>query len=95
LVPGAQRRYAAVEHTPGTPQPGAIKQAVGGRVCADLAPKAGASETAPVYRIVDWVSRTEGQQAEFPARVHLYDLGPAGVVVVGLERVDSFEPAQG
>jgi hypothetical protein len=42
--------------------------------------------------MVDWVSASEGFEPEFPARVHLFDLGEKGLVVVGLERPDSFDP---
>ena len=46
----------------------------------------------PKYLIVDWVSQSDSFEPELPARVPLYDLGPKGVRVVGLERPDNFEP---
>lgn len=55
------------------------------QVCVDLAPVAGASAGRPAYRIVD-VTVTGGFGAGAPARVHLYDHGPDGLLVVGLER---------
>jgi hypothetical protein len=62
------------------------------RVCAELPHAAGASPVAPAYLVVDWVSQSEGFAPEFPARVHLFDLGVRGFAVVGLERPESFDP---
>jgi hypothetical protein len=73
------------------PVPG-IKQVIGQRVCAPVPRQPAATPQAPGYLIVDWVSQTEQRTAELPARVHLYDLGRAGLRVVGLERPGSFEP---
>jgi hypothetical protein len=42
--------------------------------------------------VVDWVAQSGSFAAEYPARIHLYDLGAQGLQVVGLERPDSFEP---
>lgn len=62
------------------------------RVCTELPHAAGASPVAPAYLVVDWVSQSEGFAPEFPARVHLFDLGVRGFAVVGLERPESFDP---
>lgn len=92
LRPQVPRRYAVVEHG-GNPGPaGPIRRAVGSRACVDLTPVAGASASSPAYRVVDWVSQSEGHPAEYPARVHLYDLGAGGLKVAGLERPESFDP---
>jgi hypothetical protein len=76
---------------PGVPLSG-VKQVIGQRVCARVPRQPGATPQAPGYLVVDWVSQTEQRSAELPARVHLYDLGAAGLRIVGLERPDSFEP---
>ena len=52
----------------------------------------GASPSTPASVIVDWVSQSEGFAPERPARLHLFDLGARGVMLVGLERPDSFDP---
>ena len=49
-------------------------------------------DEAPAWTIVDWVSQSEGFAPERPARLHLFDLGARGVMLVGLERPDSFDP---
>ncbi|MEO8180328.1 MAG: hypothetical protein ABI895_15940 [Deltaproteobacteria bacterium] len=90
-----ERRYAVTVFAAGATGPAqlaGVKQSFGQRVCATLPRQPGATPAAPGYLIVDWVGQTAQQAAEYPARVHLYDLGPAGLRVVGLERPDSFEP---
>jgi len=94
LHAGHERRYA-VSVFAGAAAPAelsGVTQIFGQRVCATLPRLAGATAQAPGYLIVDWVAQTEQAPAEFPARVHLYDLGPAGLRIVGLERPESFEP---
>jgi hypothetical protein len=89
-----ERRYAVSVSAAGAPPaqlPG-VMQIFGQRVCATLPRQAGATAQAPGYLIVDWVAQTGQEPAEYPARVHLYDLGPAGLRIVGLERPESFEP---
>jgi hypothetical protein len=77
---GASRRVEPVRSLPGQ------------RVCVQLPRSPGATPLGPAYLMVDWVSASEGFEPEFPARVHLFDLGDKGLVVVGLERPDSFDP---
>jgi hypothetical protein len=69
-----------------------VTSTAGNRVCVALPRAAGASPDLPAYVIVDWVSQSEGYAAEFPARVHLFDLGPRGFSIAGLERPESFDP---
>jgi hypothetical protein len=89
-----ERRYAVTAYADRAPPTRLddLRQAFGQRVCATLPEQPGASAQAPGYLIVDWVAQTEQHTAEFPARVHLYDLGPDGVRIVGLERPESFAP---
>jgi hypothetical protein len=89
-----ERRYAVTAYSDLAPPARLddVRQAFGQRVCATLPPQPGASAQAPAYLIVDWVGQTEQRSAEFPARVHLYDLGPGGLRIVGLERPESFDP---
>jgi hypothetical protein len=69
-----------------------VRAVAGHRLCATLPRVPGASEKAPSYLVVDWVSQSEGYPPEFPARVHVFDLGPRGFQIVGLERPESFDP---
>jgi hypothetical protein len=89
-----ERRYAVTAYADTAPPTRLddVRQAFGQRVCATLPAQPGASAQAPVYLIVDWVAQTEQRAAEFPARVHVYDLGADGLRVVGLERPESFDP---
>jgi hypothetical protein len=96
LRAGHPRRYAVTAHVSGaaaTPLAG-VTLAIGQRVCASLPRAPGATPQAPAYTVVDWVGQSEGYLAEYPARVHLYDLGPGGLRVVGLERPESYDPPQ-
>ncbi len=90
-----RRTYAATLYSsvnaPGLALP-QVREAEGDRVCVDLPPMLGAASQAPKYFVVDWVGQSESFAAEFPARVHLADLGAAGLLVVGLERPESFDP---
>jgi hypothetical protein len=52
-------------------------------------PEATAARTG--YLIVDLVSRTQGRDAQPPARVHLYTTGPGRYAIVGLERPGDFD----
>jgi hypothetical protein len=95
LRSGHERRHAVAAYVDGsgssrrlTP----VRKAAGHRVCAALPRLPGASPQTPKYMLVDWVAQSGSFEAEFPARVHLYDLGAQGLRVVGLERPDSFEP---
>jgi hypothetical protein len=90
----SERRYAVTAYGDLAPATRLddVRQGFGQRVCATLPPEPGASPQAPAYLIVDWVAQTEQRAAEFPARVHLYDLGPGGLRIVGLERPESFDP---
>jgi hypothetical protein len=64
-----------------------------GRVCVEL-PRIDAAGEPPGspdrYTVVDI---TNGQ-AEGPLRVHLYDLGPKGIELAGLERPDDGDPPE-
>ena len=91
---GHERRHAVLAYVdesgssrPLTP----VRKAVGHRVCATLPRLAGAGPQTPKYMVVDWVAQSGSFPAELPARIHLYDLGPQGLQIVGLERPDSFE----
>ena len=87
---GRPRGYAATAYAGGSAQRLAhVREAAGHRVCTSPPRAPGAN--APARLIVDWVSQSQGFAPEFPARVHLADLG-ARLVVVGLERPDSFDP---
>ncbi len=89
---GEPRRYAVTSYVDGragvavTP----VRQVRGHRLCVELPRVSGASAEAPHYHVVDWVAQSGQRTPEFPARVHLYDLGKAGLRVVGLERPESF-----
>lgn len=91
--PGHERGYAVTAYPGGAPvRVEHVRATAGHRVCAALPRVAGASAASPAYLVVDWVSQSAGFSPEFPARVHLYDLGADGFAIAGLERVDSFEP---
>jgi hypothetical protein len=91
--PGRERGYAVTAYPGGAPvRLEHVRAAAGHRVCAALPRAAGASAASPAYLIVDWVSQSAGYAQELPARVHLYDLGPDGFALAGLERVESFDP---
>jgi hypothetical protein len=90
---GHTRGYAVTAYPGGTPQRIERVSAVSGhRVCSALPRVPGASPSMPGYLIVDWVSQSEGFAPEYPARVHLFDLGAGGFRIVGLERPESFDP---
>jgi hypothetical protein len=63
-----------------------------GRLCVDLPHQPGATPESPRYLIVDVTVSTPSRDEPAPARVHLYQLGPARYRVVGLERPDGFSP---
>ena len=67
-----------------------ISEALSSSVAERFSPNA--SPASPAYLVVDWVSQSAGHAPEFPARVHLYDLGPDGFAIAGLERPETFEP---
>jgi len=91
--PGRERGYAVTAYPGGAPaRLEHVRATVDHRVCAGLPRAAGASAAAPAYLVVDWVSQSAGYAAEFPARVHLYDLGADGFQIAGLERPGSFDP---
>jgi hypothetical protein len=93
--PSHQRQHAVnVYFEGGASQPGlgGIREVLGGRVCVSLPRQPGTSPEKPKYLIVDWVTQSQGFAPEFPARIHLYDLGASGLRVVGLERPESFDP---
>lgn len=93
LRPGRARTYAVTAHADGGArriEP--VRALPGQRLCVSLPRASGATAAAPAYLIVDWVSASDGFTPEFPARVHLFDLGERGFVIVGLERPESFEP---
>jgi hypothetical protein len=90
---GHTRGYAVTAYSGGAAQRiEHVRAQADHRVCTTLPHAAGASPAAPGYLVVDWVSQSEGFAAELPARVHLFDLGARGFVVVGLERPESFDP---
>lgn len=90
---GEARRYAVTAYVDGragvavTP----VRRVRGPRLCVELPRLSDASPEAPRYSIVDWVAQSGSRAPEFPARVHLYDLGKSGLRVVGLERPASFD----
>jgi hypothetical protein len=89
------RRYAVTAYPDagGSGSPlGPVRARADARVCVTLPRQAGAGPEAPKYLLVDWVSQSGEHPAEFPARIHLYDLGASGLRVVGLERPASFDP---
>jgi hypothetical protein len=77
---GGSRRIEPVRGLPGQ------------RLCVELPRAPGATPLAPAYLMLDWVSASDGFEPEFPARVHLFDRGALGLVIVGLERPESFDP---
>lgn len=88
-----ERRYEAMSWR-GWPARADARLAIGrrdDRVCVAL-PSAPSSAGAPTYWIVDVVASTAGGERAFPARVHLYQLGPRRYRVVGLERPDHSGP---
>lgn len=88
------RRYAATAYVNGAGPGvslGALHRAAGDRVCLEVAPLPGARPELPRYLVIDLVAQSGSDAPEFPARVHLYDLGAPGLTVVALERPDSFE----
>ena len=90
---GHARSYAVTAHADGGArriEP--VRSLPGEQLCINLPHATGATPDAPAYLTVDWVSASEGFDPEFPARVHLFDLGARGFVIVGLERPESFEP---
>jgi hypothetical protein len=90
---GRTRGYAVTAYEGGAPQRLEHVRAIGAhRICTTLPRSAAASPAAPGYLIVDWVSQSEGFPPEFPARIHLFDLGERGFEIVGLERPESFDP---
>jgi hypothetical protein len=90
---GHTRGYAVTAYSGGAPQRlEHVRGSAGHRVCTALPHAPGASPVTPTYLVVDWVSESEGFPPEFPARVHLFDLGARGFEVVGLERPESFDP---
>ncbi len=68
--------------------------ASGEHACVQL-PSAPSSAGRPSYWIVDVVAATPGRDTAAPARVHLYQTGPASYRVVGLERPNDDSPPQG
>ena len=81
---------AALDAPPGGDAAEAALFGVGAGERLPRAPQA--TSVAPAYVVVDWVSQSDGFTPEFPARVHLFDRGPGGFAVVGLERPESFDP---
>ncbi len=95
LRSGHERRHAVAAYVDGTGSSrrlAPVRNAPGHRVCVALPRLAGAGPQAPKYMLLDWVAQSGRFAAEYPARVHLYDLGAQGLRVVGLERPESFEP---
>jgi hypothetical protein len=92
LREGTARRYAVTVHVGSSEQRlEHVRALAGHRVCATLPRAAGASPASPAYLVVDWVGQSEGSAAEFPARVHLFDLGAGGFALAGLDRPESFD----
>jgi hypothetical protein len=90
---GHARSYAVTLHgAGGSRRIEPVRSLPGHRVCVQLPRVPAATPQAPAYLMLDWVAASAGFEPEFPARVHLFDLGAKGVVVVGLERPDSFDP---
>lgn len=88
-----ERRYAVTAYADGarTGVPLSVRKIGGHRLCVEVPRSQGASQEAPRYAVLDWVAQSGRRPPELPARVHLYDLGPRGLRVVGLERLESFD----
>jgi hypothetical protein len=61
----------------------------GDQACVALASHPRASRSTPYYVIIDLTQRGRDRLEDYPARVHLYDLGDSVFRVVGLERPEN------
>jgi hypothetical protein len=90
-----QRRYAVTAYLEGNDSGiklASVRSGVGARVCVSVPRVPGAAAERPKYLLLDWVGQSASSAPEFPARVHVYDLGAGGLRVVGLDRPASFDP---
>jgi hypothetical protein len=97
LRPDQSRSYAVTAYLDGTAPStkiASVRARDGARVCVSVPRQPGAAAESPKYLLLDWVGQSANSAPEFPARVHLYDLGAAGLRVVGLDRPASFDPPE-
>ncbi len=88
-----ERRYTARAYRgwPAVDQGPLAMAAAGDHACTEL-PSAPSTAGQPTYWVIDLVAATPGRETTAPARVHLYQVGPAHYDVVGLERPSDATP---
>ena len=88
LRPTSTRRYEAQAWAdwPREGTEAAVATRVGDRVCVEVPLFENASLEEPRYRVVDVVASSIARETTGPARVHMYQVGPRELRVVGLER---------